>query len=325
MKLLNHIVWVPVLLASVGLIVESPEDETPLTPIAGTRASCKDCHKVYFDEWKQSLHARSWTDPIYQAAIKRRKRKESCYSCHVPDSVVARAPKKPKARSGDFHSGITCESCHRVGDKIGGPFGAKTTAHESVQHEYYGGKSSTLCLSCHNTNVGPVRALGKSFAATKKAKSGRTCQHCHMPDLERPIANDPQTGKPEGKERKARSHLILGPSDPKFVAKAFALRVEGPKDGKATLFLENKAGHRIPSLKIRQFQVRFTVTAEDGRELWSKSRLLEGGRRNFLEAESSLDQEVSLPEGWKTMRVTVNHLLDGKDLGPVFQAKKERE
>lgn len=293
--------------------------------LVGSQASCKDCHRTYYEEWKKSQHAEAWNSPLYQTAIKTRKRKESCYACHVPDSVIEQAPKKPKARADDFHSGITCESCHRVGDKIGGPFGAKTQAHESVKHDFFGGKDSGLCLACHDTNVGPVRALGKSFAATKKAKQGKTCQHCHMPKRERTIANDPETGKPTGEKRKARSHLILGPSDPEFLAKAFGLGVSGPKDGVAILQLQNRAGHRIPSLKLRNFQVKFAVLAEDGKELWSKERLLEGGRRNFLEAESSLDQEVPLPEGWMTMQVTVHHILDGKDLGQVFQGQKKRE
>ena len=314
----------PLLLSAISL---SGREGEAIRADAGlpSKASCKDCHKSYFDEWKQSVHSKSWTDPVYQAALKRRKRKESCYSCHVPDSVLARAPKKPVARSGEFHAGITCVSCHKIGDKIAGPFGAKTEAHESIQHEYFGGKDSGLCLTCHDKNVGPVRALGKSFLATKKAKAGKTCQHCHMPKMKRSIANDPKTGEAEGPVRKARSHALQGPSNPKFLAKAFNLRVEGPREGKATMSLENKAGHRIPALKLRNFQVKFFVLGEDGKELWSKSRLLEGGRRNFLEAESSLDQEVDLPAEWKTMQVTVHHLLNGKDLGQIYQAEKKRE
>ncbi len=237
--------------------------------------ACAECHPRQYDEWKSSLHSQSWVDEAYQRALKHKRRPQSCYACHIPGSVLGRLPKRPRSRVERKEHGISCSSCHIKENKVHGPFGSKTEAHPTVQSPVFAKGSSELCISCHKTKVGPVLPLAKDFLASPLPKKGKTCMSCHMAKIERSMAVDPKTGKAVGPKRKGRSHAIQGPTHPKFLGHAFLLEaVFGPD--KTILTLKNRAGHRIPGLLMRAFQVVLTAHDAKGKTLWTKKSLISG-------------------------------------------------
>ncbi len=284
--------------------------------------NCASCHKRIHDEWKSGKHAQSWTSEIYQAAIKKKRKPSSCHSCHIPNSVLARLPKKPKARKdkSSWHAGITCVACHVNDGKVHGPFGAETDAHESVKSEHFSPKSSDLCLACHSTKIGPVLPVGRDFLDAGYAKRGRTCLACHFKKNNDYLANDEKSGKPVGKKRRGRSHALRGPSTKGFLQGAFHFHVQ-TKDGKTMLLFRNRAAHRIPALRIRRFAATVRGFDADGKEVWKKEASVTG--KDPIVVKGAL--EIEAPSAATRYKAEVRHFLhDGKkerDLGVVFRAE----
>ena len=286
---------------------------------------CQSCHVEIYKEWEIGKHAKSWTDPIYQSQIRRRRRPKQCHSCHIPESIVATAPARPKVRTNDKNDGVHCRTCHVSEGKVYGPFGAKTQAHASVKSDLYATSRVDLCVSCHATQVGPVMPVARDFLEAGLDKKGKTCMGCHMPEVERVIANDPKTGKPTGPKRKGRRHTLLGPSDKNFLATAFDFEIK-KSDDSVKLSLLNRAGHRIPGLRLRSFAVKFEILDKDGKSLWSKEETIDASRNNTLRLGESRDVETAIPKGAQTYTVEVHHLFGPrrsiKDLGVCFKASK---
>ncbi|MFQ5503849.1 MAG: cytochrome c3 family protein [Planctomycetota bacterium] len=290
-------------------------------------ASCATCHREIHREWKAGAHAGAWLNPIYRNWIKTKKRPKSCHSCHIPAGVLASAPRKPKARAEDLDEGVRCATCHVLDGKVQGPFGAETDAHPSQKSELFGPTSIDLCLSCHNRPPSPNLPLGRDFTGAKLRAKGKSCKGCHMPETERHMAIDPATGKPVGPKRKGRSHRPLGPSDPEFLVKAFSFSVLAPRgtDGASTtLVLANKAGHRIPGIKIRSFLARFDALDEGGRTLWSKEERIDA--KNPILVLEKRSVSVDAPEGTVSFRLRIRHLFketktgEWQDLGLAYEA-----
>lgn len=313
------------LLVALASILSSAS--VPAQGLDASTASCATCHSEIHREWRSGAHAGAWVNPIYRNWIKTKKRPKSCHSCHIPTGALAKAPRKPKARTDDLDDGVHCATCHVLEGRVHGPFGAETDAHKSQKSELFGPTSIDLCLSCHNRPPSPNLPLGRDFTGAKLQAKGKSCKGCHMPEVERHMAIDPDTGKPAGPKRKGRSHRLLGPSDPEFLAKAFSFSVQVPKgtDGTShTLVLANEAGHRIPGIKIRSFLARFEALDGAGKTLWSKEERIHAKNPILVLEKRSLS--VDAPEGTKRFRVRIRHLFketkagEWKDLGLAYEA-----
>lgn len=323
--------WLAVLPVA-SLIVGAGEStpSVPARPQAPTfktdAASCGECHRAIYAQWQESLHAKAWTDEIYQAWMKTKKKPEkSCYKCHIPLPVVAIAPKRPKTRQQNRNEGVTCVTCHEDAGNIHGPRGAKTEAHPSVKSELFTGNSVDLCQSCHRITPKPVISLGKDFERAKLAEQGKSCKGCHMPEEPGHSAIDPKTGKPVGEKRQIRSHRFLGGSSHTMIAQAFEFHRERKGD-QLVLRLENKAGHRLPGLVMRFYKVTFEALA-GGKVLGKKEIVISTGKNQYLQLGQSVTATFDAPHGAKA-RVTVNHWFqrlpgeEPKDLGVVFRGEK---
>jgi len=291
-----------------------------------TAAACGSCHVDQYGEWKRAKHAKAWTDPIFQKWLEGRSERsaDNCTRCHVPVPVLDDIGKKPDLRSEHRDEGVTCVSCHQHKGKISGPFGAKTDAHESVKSEHFTAVGSVeLCNSCHKAPPSPVLPIGKDFERTYANPERKTCIECHMPEVERAMAYDPETKKPTGPVRTGRSHRVLGPTDPEFCAGAFELSAV-VKDGQVVLSVENQAGHRVPGLYIRVFDFEVTQLDAGGVELAKDQCAITGKRGERLEVLSMLEFPFEAKPGAAKVRVVVRQrLLDEKrsvdeDLGTVL-------
>lgn len=85
---------------------------------------CAGCHGEIYNEWKDSVMANSWDDPIYRALLAKAsaategKVDKLCIGCHTPmglttDSVSAVGEDKVHI------SGIGCDDCHSISASTG--------------------------------------------------------------------------------------------------------------------------------------------------------------------------------------------------------------
>ncbi len=314
--------WFSALAAAAALAPLSILDTGP-RPVCGRdldpRAeSCGQCHVEQHREWKGRAHHRAWTDEIYQAELKTKTRQQQCTPCHIPTSVHGRLGKKPETRDVRQEEGVTCVSCHEHKGKILGPFGAATEAHESTKSDAFSRRGSVeLCASCHGTSIADILGVAKDWQTLfEKDEAAKTCIECHMPEVERPLAIDPATGKATTPARAGRQHTVLGPDDAEFCAKAFELSVRTDGD-RLVLTVANRAGHRVPGFKLRTFKVGVGVGDAAGKNLAEHAFEISG--KDPLPGAATRDFAFARPAGAAKLSVRIAHVMMDVDRGVVLE------
>ncbi|HKB17382.1 MAG TPA: multiheme c-type cytochrome [Planctomycetota bacterium] len=211
---------------------------------------CGGCHREIHEEWKGSLHARAWTDPIFQAAYAAEKARNpeaasSCVPCHAPAPLLdSGLGKFPRAREADLDVGVDCFACHVGSRGMSGPHGTKY--HRSKGDERF--LEPIFCQACHGqTERDPVHDQKTGYETTSAA-SGNTCVTCHMEPVERILSQDEErTRRQVGrlKPRLSGRHDFPGVHAPKVLAKAadLSLSVEGSD---LLVSIETRTGHFLP-------------------------------------------------------------------------------
>ena len=173
-------------------------------------SACQNCHLHIYEQQSQSMHAKSFINPVFQAQYFKEllplaktdpvlsKDAESCISCHAPAYYVTnRRPVTSKDQIDPDMSGVTCDFCHTIsgysGDNPGegnyisvpserklGPF-----KFESDWHHVYSElqTKSEFCGICHNAVNRHGLEIKSTFTEWKNssyAKEGIQCQDCHM-------------------------------------------------------------------------------------------------------------------------------------------------
>src|SRR5262245_50697552 len=183
-----------------------------LTPGGFTSAEiCAGCHKDIHAAWSESVHARSYTNPAFTAALQsvesggKAGEKAACLSCHAPTTLVSK-----NARADDplVREGITCSFCHAVtrtkdrwsmdmftvepGQTMRGPFKyASSPGHETEYSPLH--RTALLCAPCHQLiNAKGVTVLGtyEEWKAGPWPRQGVQCQDCHMALVQGSVAED---------------------------------------------------------------------------------------------------------------------------------------
>ncbi len=256
--------------------------------------SCGTCHKDIYEEWKTSIHARAFEDPFFQAYWKRDGNIWVCLNCHtplenqqptlikdIPRGRVEKAVQEPNPRYDASYQqeAITCAACHVRDGVILGPYDDSAAPHPTKFDPSF--RTAQICYRCHNVASGPAQFYNVGPCGTYAEYEGRffmkekgfICQTCHMPEVERPVAEG-------GPIRLGRRHLWRGGHDPEMIKQAVAVRVQAepdqPKAGQSvqfTLTLINAgAGHKIPTGDPdRHFTVEFAVVDAKGREVAQQS------------------------------------------------------
>ena len=230
--------------------------------------ACGVCHREIYDEWKTSIHSQAYDDPFFQAYWRKDKHIWVCLNCHAPlqnqqPAVVTglRGGKldrpvtepNPHFDAGLRREGVTCAACHVRDGVILGPFDDATAPHRTRYDPRF--RSTEICYTCHAVpsgtlqfyNGGPCATFLEYEAGPYKAK-GYICQNCHMPEVERPIAEG-------GPVRKGRRHLWRGGHDPDQIQRALTVSLAADRPVLAggrrtiwTLTLANSgAGHMLPT------------------------------------------------------------------------------
>ncbi len=90
---------------------------------------CGQCHQEIYNQWGQSMHSKSLTDPIYRAVVDEMLRmtggeqKTFCLSCHAPIASVAGklqdlpVPLDWEGFGEVAREGVTCDFCHTISGK----------------------------------------------------------------------------------------------------------------------------------------------------------------------------------------------------------------
>lgn len=180
----------------------SSADVTAINPDGYTSSwVCGRCHEDIYNSWKNSLHAFSLTDPIFDAAYMKalkdggEKAKHLCLRCHAPMTM---ANQDFDLEEGVTREGVSCDFCHTVVDVdldnpqtpyvvSLGPVKrsvlrrAASPVHDVAFSELHG--TAEFCAGCHNYTTPGGAAVMSTYDEWRSgpyAAEGKPCQSCHM-------------------------------------------------------------------------------------------------------------------------------------------------
>lgn len=181
---------------------------------------CGACHTEIYKEWRSSIMAHAWDDPIYRALLSRASKATNgqldafCTGCHTPIGLITQqVTTADNQQPPDLHSpvtelpGVDCEACHNISGITGLDNGAYVVHAQTAQKTKFGPRpdaqspyhqtaysdlhmNSDFCAACHNVthpvNNVPIERTFDEWYESPYRQAGVHCQDCHMP---------PTTGK----------------------------------------------------------------------------------------------------------------------------------
>ena len=285
------------LFALLGVLMPSP---SPAWEDAGTVSMpyeysviCESCHSELYTQWKDSYHAVSWEDSLFQdwyAPVRAKSGDVDCLSCHAP---VARKTADAKVMASISREGVNCDYCHTLVSEQGGgqtprfephPGRTKTGrsgAGGSMYHEIkaeadFGG--AEYCASCHDlrNRFGVViYSEYESWRASSYARRGITCRDCHMPESRGRASNfgEVRDDVSDHRFRGWRSEQDLREAC-EFKA---SLQVFRDFVQVQTVVTNRGAGHRFPGgTPLRELVIRVTGMDEAGGDLFEENPIRYG-------------------------------------------------
>jgi len=332
-----------------------PHSEVPDGLVDLRAESCGVCHVEIYEEWRVSSHARAWLDdPQFVEEMNKTKEQPGrdaswiCMNCHTPNEsqfpqLVAALVDGDRGRpvyvdNPNFDpalqlEAITCATCHVRDGVIIGPFGAEGAPHPVRKSEELLGVE--LCTQCHQVeeSLADVELIcifdtGVTYAASPWAAEGKTCQACHMPEVERPLTN--LAGFPS---RKTRRHWFGGsliPKKPEFEADMVPMRQVYPDGahvewvdlpasipaGKRTAIrfsvTNANAGHTLPTSDVERFLVVAAQALDsDGRMLAERAERF-GTRYEWNPRPKRLDDTRLAPRETRTFTLEFDAPVAGE-------------
>jgi len=232
-------------------------------------ATCGKCHEDIYNVWKESVHAGSFADPIFQAGLAQAismegsEVAETCLTCHSPATMLMRPALDAE---GLEREGIGCRFCHAIRavdlDTFP-PFDLETElvmygpsddlespVHELRRSELLG--TPEYCAGCHEytTPAGaPVLTTYSEFTGADWPGL-LSCQDCHMPTVMGQVVSP--AVEPPGDMQFVDSHAIPGGRSIQQVRRAVNLELVTVDERSGSVDLrvavENQgAGHWIPT------------------------------------------------------------------------------
>lgn len=175
-----------------------------------TSISCNICHVYIYQQFTESMHARSFTNPLFRTMffdiLLPRYKEDNTLAAETKECIACHSPVTYINTEGDIFaeqhvnqdiSGVECDLCHRItgyrgpepqggnyiaepGTKKFGPFSQQSAWHHTYSELQ---TKSEFCAICHNR----VNRFGLEIIATfsewqesRYAKIGIQCQDCHM-------------------------------------------------------------------------------------------------------------------------------------------------
>jgi nitrate/TMAO reductase-like tetraheme cytochrome c subunit len=207
-----------------------------------SKQACAQCHAKIFDEWKETLHARAWIDPVYRLSAGNPPKME-CRGCHSMEPILEReistdVTYRPVYRPYNHDDGIGCITCHGLAD------GSMAAARDVPGAPCRPRRDDRLrtpefCGACHN----PTHLV---YDEWKLSKSGKSCVDCHAM----------KNGK--------FSHKMMSVEDPEFVKSGLSWSCE-VAGGALKVSLTNRSGHRLPA-EVPTRLLRIKIRIGEGEE-----------------------------------------------------------
>ncbi len=311
---LTGLLWIP---GTVQAATPAPS-ALPKVNAKGYTSSevCGKCHEDIHRTWKNSLHAMSLSDPVFDAAyweaikLSKGAAKPLCLRCHAP---TTRVTKDYDQRLPITEEGITCDFCHTIVAaeplKASEPFtlrpgltkwGPLREAESPVHKVRFSPLHATaeLCGGCHEylaKSGAELMGTYSEWRAGPYARQGVQCQSCHMP------VGEGQVVRPDIKEsaRPINLHNIQGGHSPEQIRKAARVEVRDvvrTETGyRVTVTVENVgSGHMIPT-GIPTRQLELVVQLRRGQAVLAEQEVV--FRKVVVDAEGNelkTDAEVLL-------------------------------
>jgi nitrate/TMAO reductase-like tetraheme cytochrome c subunit len=275
------------------------QDATPQTGLnhAAKVKNCRKCHLDVMAEWENSLHAKSWSNPVFQAAVKRLgKKAEECARCHAPDSVpLVGAGNLPHARPDDRDLGVNCVTCHLNGRKYFGPHRSKGHGGIVVEKAY---SNALFCSSCHgHSEVNKAHDAYTSYLTSPAHKEGKSCQDCHMETVNRQmVKSKKKLRRNVQRARDCKTHIFAGAHTSGKASGAAELTAK-IIDGKLTVQIRPKTGHDLPASHGREVRLTVKMLDKSGATLKKRVRSWDLSRGKALSPASNNEQVFEIYEG----------------------------
>jgi hypothetical protein len=312
---------------------------------------CGACHTEIYRQWRTSMMAHSWEEPIYRALLWHASEATDgqvdnfCTGCHTPiglttgqiTSAVNRASVEFTAQHNPM-PGVDCETCHNISARTGldngayvlsprtngkpTKFGPRQDAVSPYHDTLYSGlhTRSDFCATCHNvthpfSSVAVERTYDE-WLESPYSLSGATCQSCHMPGF----AGQAAIMGPHRED--VASHWFSG-------ANAAVLEYLGQREAaqRARESLRRAAQiefHDIPAQMVpgEQASVRIKVANvgaghklptgfPEGREVWIDFRVIDGKGTELYRLGAVKDGATE--QGTRNFKVHLGD-KDGKEL-----------
>jgi hypothetical protein len=253
---------------------------------------CGTCHVDIYSSWKNSLHAFSLSDPVFDAAYMQaikesgEEARRLCLRCHAPLTIVN---EDYDLSEGVTREGVTCDFCHTITevhlDNPETPFSvdvglvkrsvlrrASSPVHDVAYSELH--ESSDLCGGCHDYESPNGTLIMSTYDEWKRgpyAPEGIQCQNCHMARTVGKVVS------PDVKVTEAEHiHLHNLIRDADQLRSALAVRiinVERMNWGiSVEVLVENVgSGHMVPT-GIPSREIVLTVAVHDGERTETRKR-----------------------------------------------------
>ncbi len=315
--------------------------EKQLTEADFTSAQqCGVCHQEIYEQWSNSMHARSATDSLYRyvasQAIEQSegRLKGFCLSCHLPVASVtgglddSAEPVKWDSFGPVAMQGVTCDFCHTASAEenltqeiVPGFLVLRRTGSTAVKYGRHADASGAhhpvqpskfltspqFCAACHSFKH-PVAGIEvqntyREWQQSPYAEQGIRCQDCHMP----PYAGASAVGAAE--RPRLHAHVFKGGYS-EMIRRAATVSVEGRMRGKRkrrrveieAAVTNSGAGHSIPTglPGIREMWLEIEVFDSQGK-LTARRQFPYGAR--LLKADGTM----ALP--WEAYERRDNRLI----------------
>ncbi|MBI5117239.1 hypothetical protein HZA56_12260 [Candidatus Poribacteria bacterium] len=257
---------------------------------------CKECHADIHSFWKNSMHAFSYSDPIFKTAYEKamkisQEAKALCLQCHAPATQLNRDYEMQYEVT---REGVTCDFCHVViavtrasenfaykfnldRTRVGPLRNADSPIHASAYSELH--TKSEICAGCHEyTNPAGVRLL-ETYSEWKQspyAAEGVQCQGCHMPIGEGYVVRPGVRQSPKG----INLHNLQGGHSIDKVKMAAKVRISDiqkfHEGARITVEVTNTgSGHRIPTgTPSRELLLEISLLSVSANQLIQKKELV---------------------------------------------------
>lgn len=271
-------------------------------------SKCGKCHIEIYEEWKQSVHSRSYSNDAFRHATNEYSFQD-CLGCHSPISIHSSGV--PATRNIARDEGVTCASCHINQGTLTGPIDptAAIVPHAvGVEKGFF--KASALCGACHQGTFDEWRQA--------KMDNKKNCQDCHMPEVKRKVtqATDIMSkilvGTEEEHNLKRHTFDYRRNNKPEEIV-SFNVRWQCAKDVcSVDVVVVNKLPHLIPTgdFGFRKGALALTAKSDDGTIVARKSVDL---YKEIKTALSPMEQNIfrfSLPD--ETSQIELKLLREGQ-------------